>query len=220
MTKREWPIRSGAALVLAFMAAAAGAAHPGARPANPVAVASQGAPAAPLRSVAVYRPGPITLTRSDGARVSLDDELKFDGPVVLNFIFTSCSAVCPIATRTLAELQDHLRHGEKLRLISISLDPLNDTPQALREYARKAGAGPGWRFYTGSLEASANAQRAFDLFRGDKMNHAPITLVRRAPGDVWVRLEGFPTALQLAAEVRAPVTSLAVRSATGRAQIQ
>jgi protein SCO1/2 len=160
------------------------------------------------------------LTRSDGIRVALDDELVFDGPVVLNFIFTSCSAVCPIATRTLAELQDQLRSGEKLRLISISLDPLNDTPQALRDYARKAGAGPGWRFYTGSVEASTAAQRAFDLFRGDKMNHAPVTLVRRAPGDTWVRLEGFPTALQLAAEVRASTPAPAAPAANPGKKIQ
>jgi protein SCO1/2 len=153
----------------------------------------------------VYRRSPVVLTRSDGVRVALDDELAFDGPVVLDFIFTSCSSVCPIATRTLAELQERLRPGEKLRIMSISLDPLNDTPDALRTYARKAGAREGWRFYTGSVDASTAAQQAFDLFRGDKMNHAPVTLVRRAPGTPWIRLEGFPTASELAAEIRAEI---------------
>ena len=86
--------------------------------------------------------------------------------------------------------------------MSISLDPLNDTPEALRAYAAKFGAGPEWRFYTGSVDASAAAQRAFDLFRGDKMNHAAVTLVRPAGGRSWVRLEGFPSADQLVAELR------------------
>ncbi len=204
--------RSVAMTTLALSAAALAAAHPGPHPAA--------APAAPQRSIGVYRPGPVVLTRSDGARVALDEELAYDGPVALNFIFTSCSAVCPIATRTMAELQGQLRPGEKLRLVSISLDPLNDTPAALREYARKAGARPGWHFYTGSVAASEAAQRAFDLFRGDKMNHAPVTLVRSAPGRAWVRLEGFPTANELAAELRDIPAAVASRSAGTAVQIQ
>src|SRR5206468_8790714 len=130
-----------AALVLISAAAPAARAHPGAHP-HP-----GGAPL--QRSAAAYRPGPVVLTRADGKRVTLDDELAFDGPVALNFVFTTCSAVCPIASRTFAELQAHPPAGRPLRLISISLDPLNDTPDVLRTYAAKFGAGPSWRFYTG-----------------------------------------------------------------------
>lgn len=208
-----------AAFGMAVLAAMAHAAHHAAHPDGSAPTDRQVALPSVQRSIGAYHPGPIPLTRSDGTRVTLDSELDYDGPVVLNFIFTSCSAVCPIATRTLAELQAEFGTGEKLRLISISLDPLNDTPQALREYARKAGARAGWRFYTGSVEASAKAQYAFDLFRGDKMNHAPVMLVRRAPGDVWLRLEGFPTARQLAAEVRMPATPM-TRTSAGKAKIR
>jgi len=209
------PLRVVAMMTLALSTVALASAHPGSHPAVHTAALQ--------RSIGVYRPGPVTLTRSDRARVALDDELAFDGPVVLNFIFTSCSAICPIATRTMAELQGQLRPGEKLRLVSISLDPLNDTPEALREYARKAGVRPGWHFYTGSVAASEAAQRAFDLFRGDKMNHAPVTLVRSAPGAAWVRLEGFPTVAELAAEVRgipAAAAAAASRGAGATVQIQ
>jgi len=207
-------------LAAAALACAAVSAHPGPHPADP-AKAGTAAAAAPQRSIGVYRPGPVMLVRADGARVALDDELAYDGPVALNFIFTSCSAVCPIATRTMAELQGQMRPGEHLRLVSISLDPLNDTPAVLRDYARKAGAGPGWHFYTGSVAASEAAQRAFDLYRGDKMNHAPVTLLRSALGRGWVRLEGFPTAAELAAELRDhPAAAQAARVATRTAQIQ
>lgn len=193
------PRRLAAAVFL--MAAWSGSAliaqaRPGATP--------QAAPAPVLRSAALYRPAasPVALTRADGTRVALGDELAFDGPVVLNFVFTTCSAVCPIASRTFAELQGMLAPGERVRLMSISLDPLNDTPQVLRAYAAKFHAGPDWFFYTGSVDASAAAQRAFDLYRGDKMNHAPVTLVRPRHSRAWVRLEGFPSAGQLAALVR------------------
>lgn len=205
--------RLGAAVLLqAALMPPAALCHPGAPHAAPAS------PPALARSAGLYRPAaaPIALTRADGKRVSLADELAFDGPVLLNFVFTTCSAVCPIASRTFAEVQAKLAHGERVRMISISLDPLNDTPAVLRAYARKFGAGPDWRFYTGSVDASAAAQSAFDLYRGDKMNHAPVTLVRPGHGGAWVRLEGFPSAAQLLDELRAaPAVRVAGAVAVG-----
>jgi protein SCO1/2 len=162
-----------------------------------------------IRSAGLYRPAaaPVVLTRSDGKRVALEDELAYDGPVLLNFVFTTCSAVCPIASRTFAEVQARLGTGEHARLMSISLDPMNDTPAVLRAYAGKFGAGPDWHFYTGSVEASSLAQRAFDLYRGDKMNHAAVTMVRPAHSRAWVRLEGFPSSEQLVQELRGTRTA-------------
>jgi protein SCO1/2 len=77
--------------------------------------------------------------------------------------------------------------------MSISIDPEEDTPARLREYARKFHAGPEWQHYTGTVEASLAAQRAFNVWSGDKMSHAPVTLVRAAPGKPWLRIEGFVT---------------------------
>jgi protein SCO1/2 len=75
--------------------------------------------------------------------------------------------------------------------MSISTDPEQDTPARLREYAHKFGAGPGWQHYTGSLPASLATQRAFDVYRGDKMSHTPVTLMRAAHGKSWRRIDGF-----------------------------
>jgi protein SCO1/2 len=55
---------------------------------------------------------------------------------------------------------------------------------------------------TGSSEASVAVQRAFDVYRGDKMSHDPVTLIRAAPGKPWVRLEGFAAANDLIREYR------------------
>jgi protein SCO1/2 len=67
----------------------------------------------------------------------------------------------------------------------------------LREYAQRFGAGPGWQHYTGTLPASLSAQQAFNVYRGDKMSHTPVTLLRAAPGQPWLRLDGFVTPDQL-----------------------
>jgi protein SCO1/2 len=86
--------------------------------------------------------------------------------------------------------------------MSISVDPEQDTPARLRAYARKFGAGPGWQHYTGTVAASLAAQRAFGAYRGDKMSHSPLTLLRAANSMTWRRIDGFVTPDQLLAEYR------------------
>lgn len=143
------------------------------------------------KTTASYRLPDVSLIRADGARVSLRKEIDDGKPVILNFIFTSCTTICPVMSQTFAQVQSRLEDGGKVHLISISIDPEQDTPAQLLLYARKFGAGPQWTFYTGTPEASISLQKAFDAYRGDKMNHVPATFLRAAPGKPWVRLEGF-----------------------------
>lgn len=160
------------------------------------------------RSTADYRVPPVKLVRDDGEIVSLVEELNDDRPVVMNFIFTTCTAICPVMSQVFSQLQSKLgADRDKVHMVSISIDPEQDTPAHLAEYARKFAAGPQWRYYTGSTEASIATQRAFDVYRGDKMNHLPVTLLRAAPGRPWVRIEGFATSDQLLREFQELVRS-------------
>jgi protein SCO1/2 len=151
--------------------------------------------AAPVtRSTVSYSVPAVTLVREDGSHVSLPRELDDGRPVLLNFIFTTCSSICPLTSRTLEEFQHKLgSDAARVHLMSISIDPEQDTPARLSEYARKFHAGPEWQYYTGTLAASLATQRAFDVYRGDKMSHTPVTLLRSAPGKPWLRIEGFVT---------------------------
>jgi protein SCO1/2 len=81
-----------------------------------------------------------------------------------------------------------------------SVDPEEDTPARLREYARKFHAGPECQHYTGTIAASVATQRAFGVYLGDKMSHAVVTLLRAAPGEPRRRLDGFITPDQLLAQ--------------------
>ncbi len=72
----------------------------------------------------------------------------------------------------------------------------------VRKYAKKFKAGPEWQHYTGALQASIAVQNAFDAYRGDKMNHVPITLLRASPVKPWIRLEGFASPDALIGEYR------------------
>jgi protein SCO1/2 len=152
-----------------------------------------------VRSHARYAIPAVVLTNADGENVALREELS-DKPVVLNFIFTSCGAVCPVMSRTFSEVQTSL--GKEIRLISISIDPEHDTPAVLKTYASKYGAGRHWQLLTGRLADSVAVQRAFDVYRGDKMNHAPATFLRAGNGQDWVRLDGFASANDILREYR------------------
>lgn len=148
-----------------------------------------------------YEVPDVQLVRDDGKRVSLQREMNDGRVVVLNFIFTDCSSFCPLSSQTLGQFQHRLgADGRNVHLMSISIDPEQDTPARLREYARKFDAGPGWQHYTGTLAASRTAQQAFGAYRGDKMSHTPLTLMRAANGKSWRRIDGFATPEELLAE--------------------
>ena len=134
----------------------------------------------------------IALVDMQGRTVMLDEALEADVPVMVNFIFTTCTTICPVMSAGFAQLQKRVAaEGGRVRLVSISIDPEVDTPARLREYAARRGAGPDWVFLTGPPAASEAAQRAFGAFRGSKEAHTADTYVRRNSTAPWERIEGL-----------------------------
>jgi protein SCO1/2 len=77
---------------------------------------------------------------------------------VANFVFTSCTDICPLLTATMAQVRDDLRQakllGDKAVIVSFSVDPEHDTPEVLATYGERFGAVPSeWRFLTGERQA-------------------------------------------------------------------
>ena len=155
-----------------------------------------------VRSMATYTVPDVKLLDPNRAKVSLRRQLD-DKPVIMNFIFTSCGAICPVMSTTFSEVQKALGpERNAVRMVSISIDPEHDTPEALKIYAKRYGAGPQWQMLTGSLANSIAVQRAFNVYRGDKMGHTPATFLRAKAGQPWVRLDGFASADDILREYR------------------
>ncbi len=153
------------------------------------------------RSVVEVKLPNTALIRQDGTNVNLGDELNNGKPTILAFVYTSCTAVCPLTSQIMSQTQEVLGADlKKVNLVSISIDPEYDTPARLAAYAKTFGAKPEWKHYTGTLAGSVEVQKAFSSYRGDKMNHAPVIFVRGK--NSWVRLEGFPSAEQVVKEYR------------------
>jgi len=149
------------------------------------------------RSVESYRVPPVTLIDSNGRHVALPASIDREGPVMLQFIFTTCTTICPVMSATLAASHRQL---EGVRMISISIDPEHDTPARLQEYARGLKAPPEWQFLTGSVNDIVAVQEAFRANPGNKMRHLPLTFLRASPEQRWVRLDGLMSVAQLVSE--------------------
>jgi len=73
---------------------------------------------------------------------------------IVDFVFTRCASTCPMMTSRMATLQQRLRGSDDVQLVSISVDPLRDTPAVLTEYAARYDADPDrWWFLTGDMKA-------------------------------------------------------------------
>lgn len=154
-------------------------------------------------SVRSYPIPDVTLIDADGRNVRLRELLASQDPVMMNFIFTTCGAICPVMSKVFSEVPDRLgAQAGKLRMVSISIDPENDTPAKLKSYAKAYGPSARWTFLTGRVEDVKAVQVAFDSYRGDKMNHEPLTLLHPAPDRPWVRIDGFASSESLAGEYR------------------
>ena len=155
-----------------------------------------------ITTVAVAVPD-VTLTGTDGRPVPLRAVLGDDRPVMLQFIFTTCPTICPLLTGVAARVREDLgKDREKIRAVSITIDPEPDTPAVLREDAANFETDPDWMFLTGRLPDVVAVQRAFGSYLGNKMNHPPYTFLRRSPRDPWVRIDGIVHADVLEVETR------------------
>src|ERR1700730_6855554 len=123
-------------------------------PSDPHALHHQAmlAPPEVARRMTNYVAPDVALVRSDGARVNFAHELDDGRPVLLDFIYTSCTTICPVMSQTFAEMQKRLgSDATKVKMISVSIDPEEDTPSRLTEYAERYRAGGQWNFYTGTV---------------------------------------------------------------------
>lgn len=144
----------------------------------------------------------MRMVEASGKELGLRNLLNGDEPVMLNFIFTTCTTLCPVMSATFHDVQKKLGPGRKdVRLVSVSIDPENDTPAELTKYATKFKAGSQWTFLTGTVQQSVDVQMAFGIFAGEKMNHTPVTFIKaKGARSNWVRIDGLASAGQIIKE--------------------
>lgn len=155
---------------------------------------------APSAAKVVLRADP--LLDVSGRRVGLAKDVIADRIAVVNFIYTNCTTVCPVSSATFEQLQGRLGAalGKDVVLVSISVDPLRDTPERLLAYSGRYGARAGWAWLTGTKPDVDAVLKGFGAYTPNFEDHAAMVLVGDASG--WTRFVGFPSVDQLLARVQ------------------
>lgn len=134
----------------------------------------------------------VTVYDQDGNRHNFYDDLVKGKTVAINFIFTTCTTICPPMTATFRRVQQDLAGGSShVELISVSVDPITDTPERLHDFASKFKAGPGWTFVTGDKAAIDSLLSALGAAVADKNDHTPLVLVGNDAAGYWTRAYGL-----------------------------
>jgi protein SCO1/2 len=158
---------------------------------------------APGRAEADVRLADATLVDQDGATARFRSDVIGDDVVVVDFVFTTCTTVCPVLSSVFARVQHRLgdRLGHGVTLVSVSLDPVRDNPARLKAYAAKHGAGPHWRWLTGKQEDVEQVLKGLGAYTPNFSAHVPMVLVGDARSGRWTRLNGFPAVDRIVAKV-------------------
>jgi protein SCO1/2 len=163
--------------------------------------------AAPASVKVVLRDAP--LLDASGKRVRLSQEVIGGRIAVVNFIYTSCTTVCPVSSATFQQLQQKLgaRLGKDVVLVSITVDPLRDTPQRLHEYAARYEAREGWVWLTGAKPDVDGVLKGLGAYSSRFEDHPATVLIGDARGGKWTRFFGFPSVDDLVARIEAIQTA-------------
>jgi len=161
------------------------------------------APAPAAESPAQKYFGEIPLVNQDGQTMRLYSDVLKGRTVVIDAMFTSCAGACPLMSQSFARIQDWLgdRLGKDVYLISISVDPENDTPAKLKEYAARYKARPGWYFLTGSKENVAAALSRLGQHVEKREDHLNLFLIGNDRTGLWKKAFGLASPTDLIAIV-------------------
>lgn len=158
------------------------------------------------RTVEKYNIPDIVLVNQDGKKVQLQSLFSGDTPVIVDFIYGTCTTICPVLSAGFVNLQNKLAlSGQKVRLVSITIDPENDTPKIMKEYLKRYRAKPGWDFLTGSRTDIDSVMKAFNAYIPDKMSHYPLNMIRNPKDGSWVRLYGILSSREFMEEYQSAV---------------
>ena len=162
----------------------------------------------------------IQLADVDGQTIRFKSEAVGNRIVVVGFIYTSCTTICPVTSAVFADVQQRLiktlgeRFGHEVKLITLTVDPATDTSERLKAYAANFGSPGGWLWLTGEKPQVDRVLTGLGAYAADFTRHSGAVLVGDARSGDWMRFYGIPNPSDIVDRVD---QLLAARSASGLA---
>lgn len=159
---------------------------------------------APAAKPAAEAPAPprvpdVDCLDQNGKKLRFHTDLVKGKVVVISFIFTSCKYMCTIVGEGVARLQAALgeRVGRDVHLVSVSIDPVTDTPEKLKAWAARLRAKDGWTLVTGE---KAEIDRLLKVLTGGASGprtHSPLLLIGNEAKNLWDEAYAFENPARL-----------------------
>ena len=139
------------------------------------------------------------LVTQDGIPVNFRNDVVGDRIVVIDFVYTTCTTICPVLSAIMGQVQNRLddRLGREVVLVSISVDPTRDSPARLKSYSSKLRAREGWLWLTGDKPAVDSVLKELGAYTPNFEDHPSMILVGDGSSGEWGRFLGFPGAEQI-----------------------
>ena len=134
------------------------------------------------------------LITQEGKPFRFTDEAVAGRILVVDFVYTSCTTYCPVASALMNKVREQLgaNVGRDVLLLSVSVDPRRDTPARLAAYAQKFGPAPGWIWLTGAQPAVTAVLKGMGTYTANFEDHPAVLLVGDPANGRWSRLNGLP----------------------------
>jgi len=134
----------------------------------------------------------LPLLTQDGREVRFYTDVLKGRLVLISFIYTNCTDICPTLMHNLVDVQEKLgdRFGKDVFFVSISVDPEDDTPEELKKYAERYEAKPGWTFLTGKKENVDWVVYKLGQYTADFEDHSMTFLLGDVKSARWAKLKG------------------------------
>ena len=135
----------------------------------------------------------VEVLDQEGKTLHFYSDLVKGKTVAINFIFTNCTTICPPLAATFARVQKEMgdKVGKDVHFISLSVDPLTDTPERLKAWGAKFKAGAGWTFVTGNKQEMDELLNALGAYVSRREDHTPAVIIGNDTKGVWTRTYGL-----------------------------
>ena len=208
--------RTIAPVVAALSLVLAGPAHAHGNDASHGAATAEPADGKPVATeiAAVRRKAPdarayftdLEMQDQHGRKLKFYSDVLAGKVVMLNFVYTSCEDACPLITQAIVAVKDQIPEifGKPVHFVSISVDPVTDTPERLREFAAANRADvAGWTFLTGDPDNVTHILKKLGQFSEEREAHSTLLIAGNVPAKRWSKIRPEAPATAIAERLRA-----------------
>jgi len=162
------------------------------------------ASAAKVAMAEIDLPDGMSMLNQFGDKVDLREEVIGNRIVAINFVYTTCTTVCPVISSIFSMVQNRLTgiSDKDIALITVTVDPTRDTPHRLLSYSKSFSPGAGWSWLTGDKKTVDKVLSAMGAYTQNFEDHPAMVLIGDDSKSEWYRFYGFPAPNAIESKLR------------------